>query len=172
MIRFAELQNLVKEPIFWKQTEDVFFEAMDAGYASEKKPNKTEVIELAGSKCITHVQLPWNVKDVYLVTPLSQSSGGMTVIEYEDVPVWMMQYVGSYDEEATPCLKAALRDAYTKRKFCGGRGTNRFKFEGMTYTNPCEKATQFYGFFRGEEQVRGKDYRLLGWHAYQGGPMV
>src|SRR3989344_7101683 len=100
MLNLEELKKIAKTPAFLAEVETVFFEAMNAGYANS--PKKRTISELPGSKLIQYDRWPWNVMDTYLVTPLSSSSGGMTVITYEEVPVWMMQYFGRYDEDAIP----------------------------------------------------------------------
>lgn len=171
MIALGEMQELVKDPYFWTQTEAVFFEAMNAGYAAEEKPKKTTIAELAGSKFVEpYVRQPWIVKDVYLATPLSDFSGGMTVIEYEGVPIWMMQYFGHYYEEAISCLKAALRQTYSERHFVGGRGPAHFVHESYIYENP-EILSQDFKLFRGDEFIHNKSGKVFGRHVYQGGAM-
>lgn len=172
MITLGELQELVKDPYFWAQTKTVFFEAMSAGYAATEKLKKGTVPELHGSKLMPpYIRKPWIVTDVYLMTQLSNRSGGMTVISYEGVLVWMMQYFGEYNEVAIPCLKAALRDAYAAKEFIGGRGTNRFQYQGFTYcNNPV--LMQFELFFGRETVYETRaGSRPAGWHSYQGGKM-
>ena len=171
-MNLEELKKLAKMPAFLAEMEDVFFEAMMAGYASAKKIKKVSIAELPGSKLITPFERgPWKVADPYLVTPLSSYSGGMTVISYEGVPVWMMQYFGQYFEEAIPCLKAALRACYGKSEFQGGRGPERFMRNGYVYENPDEFFPKDFKLFRGDDLVRGGNGDILGRHVYHGGVM-
>ncbi len=173
------LKSIAETKAFRAQMEDAFFEAMHIGYASEDKQKKTSIPELPGSKLVLpYVAGPWRVADTYLVTPAGPRSGGMTVIWYEGVPVWMMQYLGQYDERAVPCLKAALRAAYSRKEFFGGRGPDEFTFGVYRYQNDIDKRwrTDFQGsnFFQGYEWVEmpGRSGQKLGWHSYQGMMLV
>lgn len=172
----VRLKNLAQDPAFIAEMKAVFFEAMIIGYASEEKLKKSSIAELPGSKLIPpYVKGPWKVSDPYLVTPLSSFSGGTTIISYEGVPVWMMQYFGQYPKEAVPCLKAALRTAYENRQFFGGRGPESFGYGPFRYTNYSPrnvwKNHRFGDRFNGDEEVRENGGKLLGWHTYHGGLM-
>lgn len=87
----------------------------------------------------------------------------------------MMQYFGEYHAEAIPCLKAALREAYSRREFIGGRGPKTFQQGEYTYWNHCER--DGFGSFYGREGVN-KGYcgkrgsGTIGSHSYQGGLML
>lgn len=161
----AALREMIKEP----EMRGVFFEAMNAGYAAENKPMKGSIAVLRGSKTTYHAQGPWEVNDVWFVTPLSTYSGGMTIISYKGVPVWMMQYFGKYEKTAISCLKAALRAAYSERKFFGGRGPEEFIHGKYVYENDLGASRDFQDF-SGRESVRDETGEI-GWHAYQGGTM-
>ncbi len=174
MVKTDYLKKLVKTPKFLAEMKDVFFEGMNAGYANSSK--KKSVLWLPGSKTIEYIRGPWRVIDTYHVTQLSSRSGGTMIISYEEDPVWMMQYFGEYEEDAIPCLKAALRDAYTKKNFFGGRGPFEFVHGDFVYQNPPEKSRycEFGELFYGEESVcnKNKGGRLCGWHTYHGGSMI
>ena len=175
------LKKLVRDPVFVVEMKAVFFEAMMAGYASTEKIVKSSIAELPGSKLIPpYVKGPWKVSDPYLVNvPLSSYSGGMTIISYESVPVWAMQYFGRYDEVGVHCLKAALRDTYSRKVFCGGRGERDFEYGIYHYWNdPLPHfggsigRLDIFNSFAGREQVTdGATGTTIGWHSYQGGAM-
>ena len=96
----------------------------------------------------------------------------MTVVSFEDIPVWMMQYFGEYDKEAIPCLKAALRVAYERKEFNGGRGPNLFRYGGCVYRNFPDDVRSIPEYFSGSEEIRGTSSTARGWHRYQGGLMI
>jgi len=173
MLNLEELKKLAETDTFLVEMRDVFFEAMNAGYAAEGKPKKGSIAELPGSKTITYTIGPWVVLDVYQVTPISSFSGGTTHIWYKGVEVWMMQYFGKYEEVAIPCLKAALRDAYSRKEFRGGRGPHTFKHTGFVYRNPISQL-DFEEFYGAEEILdeRHERRKVLGWHRFQGGLMI
>ncbi len=170
MLNPEELKGLIKTPAFLAEMEAVFFEAMSAGYAAGQK--KKSILWLPVNKTIEHKRDPWRVVDTYFVTKLGPRSGGTTVISYEETPVWMMQYLGQYEEEAIPCLKAALRAAYAEKEFFGGRGPGKFVCDGFVYYNEVDRSYrsnfQKSNYFKGYEEVRNAENKSLGWHSYQG----
>lgn len=182
-VAITALKKRMEEPLFRSEMVNVFFAAMNAGYAAPTKPKKSRIAELPGSKTTTYVEGPWGVIDTYLVTPLGSRSGGMTVISCKDIPVWMMQYLGQYDEEAIPCLKAALRAAYVENQFFGGRGPDEFVHGEFIYRNEIDRSYrsdfQNSNFFKGYEKIqkRARDAQgamgaVMGWHSYQGMMMI
>lgn len=177
MLNFEGLKRLVKTPVFLAELEKAFFEAMNAGYAGNSQ--KRSIRWLPGSKIIEHNRAPWRIMDTYLVTKLGPRGGGTTIIAYEETPVWMMHYLGQYEKEAIPCLKAALCAAYAEKKFFGGRGPEEFVHDGLVYRNDVDRAYrcdfQHSNFFKGYETIRrqvrepdGAPGKALGWHSYQG----
>lgn len=173
-----ELKDFVETPAFCSEMAAVFFEAMNAGYAADA-PKKQSILWLPCNKTIEYKRDPWRVVDTYHVTKLGPRSGGTTVISYEETPVWMMQYLGQYDESAIPCLKAALRAAYAEKKFFGGRGPERFVCDRLIYLNEVDRSYrgdfQDSNFFKGYEKIQrqgsgpnGAPGETLGWHSYQG----
>ncbi len=152
---------------FQRNVQDSFFDAMMAGYAGaaqeKEKPDLPglKVIEWTNEYCGS-----WRVLDSYLVSSLGQYSGGTTTIWYNDTPIWMMQYMGYYREEAIPCLKAALRANYERKEFNGGRGPQVFRQDGLIYLNTTT-SNNFYGDAHGEEKIVSEDGRTtLGEHRY------
>lgn len=177
MLSLEELKKLVKTLAFLAEMEEVFFEAADDGYASN--PKRSTVIELPGSVEITFTKGPWKVADKYFKTSLGRRSGGGMVMSYEEVSVWMMQYLGQYDKAAIPCLKAAIHVAYAEKKFFGGRGPERFEYDGYIYRNEIDRryrtGFQTSNYFEGYETIktaRGVPEKCFGWHSYQGMMML
>lgn len=154
----------------WKEDlVNVFFDSQLAGYAG--KPRKTTVKALPCSKLIVWERAMWRVTDVYFTTPVSTSSGGMTTIYYDGVPVWLMQYMGRFDEAAIPTLKKALRKSYAERhEFNGGRGIDCFVDGNFTYLNQEARGNNF-NKFSGIEYIRDIDGEDCGYHRYQGGTL-
>ncbi len=145
--------------------QHAFFEAMSNGWAQNVQKIKVE--EFPSSKAIPFVFGSFRVLDTYLVTPYSNKSAGLTVIWYQDEPVWIMHYGGRYDKVAIPFLKTCLYRAYIfERRFYGGRGPVFVRDEYYTYVNMIDKNE--FADFAGEEQVFDLDNRCLGYHWYRG----
>jgi len=176
MLNLQELKNLAETPAFLSEMREVFFEAMNAGYATDA-PKKKSILWLPQNKTIEYKRGDsWRVVDTYHVTPLGPRSGGTTIIAYEEEPVWMMQYMGQYADEAIPCLKAALRAAYIEKKFFGGRGPDEFIYDGFVYRNEVDRSYradfQTSNFFKGYEKIQNAKRESSGWHSYQGMMML
>ena len=162
-----DLPEFMMTSFFTRATKACFFEAMLAGYASGVE--KGAIPEMPGSKAIEWTNDRngnWRVLDTYIVTPFSAYSGGTTLIWLNDIPVWMMQYLGHYPKEAIPCLRAALRTAYEAEEFFGGRGPEIFTHKGYTYVNNV-RVNDFFMDARGEEMIFGPDGSIIGKHSYQ-----
>ncbi|TSC64864.1 MAG: hypothetical protein G01um101491_129 [Parcubacteria group bacterium Gr01-1014_91] len=174
MLSLEELRELAKTDAFRAEMKDVFFEAMNNGYANS--PKKKSVLWLPGSKTIEYIRDPWRVVDTYHVTQLSTRSGGTTITSYEETPVWIMQYLGEYNEVVIPCLKAALRAAYGDKQFFGGRGPEFFQYGKYSYRNFSPRNVwhnhRFGDRFNGNEEINDEDGQLKGWHSYQGCGML
>ena len=153
----------------------VFFQALMNGYAGNAE--ETTIPALPGSKLIPFQLGPFKVFDCYHVSPKPGAdtsalySFGQTIIWHEDVPVWMMQYQGAYDEQVIPFLKRALHHAYRSNNFVGGRGSRLYQDDEKlyVYTNRVEPPND-WTHFRGREEVfsTAMDGALRGWHEYQG----
>jgi hypothetical protein len=161
--------NIVHRSSFWRLARGIFFEAMQQGYASS--PPKRTLDEMPGAKTIKFELEKWRVLDTYIVTPAGNYSGGTTCLWYDQVPVWMMQYIGEYRPDAIPCLKAALRENYQKKKFYGGRGPEFTHFDDYTYINQVEE-NDFNKRVLGEETIFDAAGKKVGWHRYQAVWMV
>lgn len=169
-----KLEKRIREHVAVMDIQAIFFEAMLAGYAASGKLKKGTIAELPGSKLVPpYVRGPWKVTDPYLVSPVSAGSSGMTVISYDDVPVWMMTYQGEYDKKVIPCLKAALHAAYASNTFFGCRGPRRFTHGNYVYLNVVDRVNNdFSRLFRGMEWIDTLGGKERGWHAYQGGSLL
>ncbi len=175
------LQKLTADPLFRHAMMDIFFEAGNYEYANH--PRETRIIELPGAKVIPFNSAPWEVDYEWSDTPLGPRCGGTKTIFYEGIPVWMLQCLGQYSEEALPCLMAALRTACAEKKFFGGRGPEEFTLGEYVYRNEVERAYrgnfENSDFFQGYERVTrvtgnadGSLGKVVGWHSYQGMMMI
>lgn len=161
--------DYVRMPHMRRHAMEIFFTAMQEGYVSNSE--KGTVPEIPGSKTIEYRHNEWRVLDMYLVTPKSPYSGGTTIIYYGEIPMWMMQYVGYYDEEALPCLKAALKTTYDEKVFNGGRGPDFFEHGGFHYIN-APTSNDFHGRTNGQEAIFDAEKKLRGVHIYQAWWMI
>lgn len=151
------------------KAQEVFFEAMLQGYAN---PNisKGTIPSILGSKIIPFEKENFKVIDAYLTHPNSIRSTGVTIILYENQPIWVMHYHGRYQEEAIPFLKDVLHTAYHKAYFSGGRGINPSENNSFLYINRIEE--NLFSSFRGKEEIYKHDGSLLGFHEYFGGSLL
>ena len=141
-----------------------FFEAMKQGYAAA--PLKGAMEGMPHSKTIEYTFEDWRVLDVYQTSPISDRSGGTTTLFFENVPIWMMQYLGKYDKKTIPCLKAALLQNYEKEVYEGGRGPEVYHHEdGLVYYNQVDQ-NDFFGRTWGTESIFSPT-GILGSHRYQ-----
>jgi hypothetical protein len=105
-------------------------------------------------------------------------SSGMTVISYQDVPVWTMSYGGWYrecDRDVNAFLKQALLEAYAKGEFYGGRGPARYTANSeplqdgdLLYQNFVDGLNKFTEFSGNERIIVHPAERLVHWHWYNG----
>lgn len=157
----------------WEPAQQVFFDAMLEGYATNESSHSVFTEKRGGTERrswpIGAPKGPWLVLDEWETTSTSDYSGGTTVIFYEGKLVWMMHYFGYYTREAIPILKTALRQAYTHRSFQGGRGPSRFVCADGEYTNSAQG--QFTSF-SGREEIRFVNGSYGGYHVYHGGLMI
>ncbi|MFA6554402.1 MAG: DUF5680 domain-containing protein [Candidatus Paceibacterota bacterium] len=157
------------QPISLKFVHGVFLNAMAVGWAQNVQ--EIEVSEFPGSKAIPFVFGDFRVLDIYLVTPSSNLSSGLTTIWYKEDPVWTMHYGGWYTNVAIPFLKSCLHRAYvTERRFYGGRGPVFVRGERFTYVNKIERND--FANFAGEEHVLDLNEQCLGFHWYRGMSLI
>ncbi len=86
--------------------------------------------------------------DSYWTTPGSDRSGGVTLIYYNEIPIWEMHYTGYYEPEAIPTLKKAMLANFESGEFVGGRGPLEFIDGDYLYENtPKGSGTDFEVFY-------------------------
>jgi hypothetical protein len=149
------------------EVKEFFFEAALRTWAGEGE--KTTFPDLPGSKVLVLERGEFRYVDLYYVAEGSDfpESFGQTTIWVANTPVWGMQYGGKYEEEVIPFLKDALKHAYERCLFNGGRGPSEFRETyGLTYTN-TPGHTKFDRFW-GREEINTAWGEPKGWHRYQG----
>jgi len=151
-----------------------FFEAMNAGWASDIK--KESIPQLPGVKAIPYRRNDLYLLDYYFVAHDSRFSYGTTTIWIAENPVWVMHYGGWYDKRVIPFLKRTLMHNYNENIFTGGRGPERLEDEDHTlqYVNKVEQND--FSNFRGDEQIitTSEQWKVpvgqkMGEHHYFGG---
>lgn len=155
------------------EIQEFFFEGVSLGWAGDGE--YTRVPGLPRHKEFVHRSENgklWIV-DRYCTVPNSRKSSGTTTIFSseggdDEVPVWVMHYGGEYSEEVIPLVKFACSQAYSVKKFHGGRGNHTVRIEGRDqfYTNEYEGD---FSRFAGSERV-GDSITLykFGYHYYFG----
>jgi len=135
---------------------------------------KITIDELPGAKAITFEEGELRLVDAYWVN--GRNSFGLTVIWRNVVPVWHMQCHGWYEERAIPVVNEALRRAYNRERFEGGRGTSDTTNEdgSLRYMNDPDWLFWEFPKFHGSEGVqdRSGDLRLIGNYEYSGGLLI
>lgn len=153
--------------------KEVFFAANLDGYVGNgERSIVTKTPD--GYTTIEFEEGDYRVVDRYCTTPQSDKSAGTTTIFHKDIPIWWMCYGGSYPPEVIPFLKAALKEAYQRKQFQGGRGPTTFSGEeGLIYFNTKETTANFQRF-EGEERIhrRGSSSWCLGTHKYWGMSLI
>lgn len=148
-----------------EDAKEFFFEAMLEGYVKGGQVPGS-IMNFPGSRSFHHWHDNWCLCDMFTIAPPSHVSAGTTYIWYRSTPVWMMQYNGYYRPPAVPTLTAALRDAYSERKFFGGRGPAVFAGQGNRfYVNRYEG--EFETSAHGEEMIYDSNAAVIGLHRYQ-----
>lgn len=148
------------------EIQSFFFRAMVSGWASGGEKIKIAAMPLY--KAMPFREGDFYLLDCYCVNKKSLKSAGTTTIWYRDVPVWMMNYGGFYEESAIAFLKRALLRAYNKQEFVGGRGPAFYSENtGLNYAN--RPLLGDFAKFEGREAVFNASGReSLGFHEYWG----
>ena len=145
---------------------EFFFDAMRNGYAAK--------VEKIGIPHMNHKGIPYKSRDgqfyliyAYCVNTLTSYSAGTTTIFHKDQPVWWVNYVGRYQPGSTKYLKEALKSAYDRNLFCGGRGPVECRTsDGYTYKNHLE--INSFQLFSGKEKLLDPAGNMVGFHEYSG----
>lgn len=158
----------------WEVLQLFFFRAMVEGYASGCR--KSKIPGKPGFKGIRQTDGNLVLVDEYAVTPASSFSFGTTTIFADGAPVWRMSYEGYYEEGTLDLLKAALKNAYEKKVFRGGRGLSPVigmrDGKGIAYLNSPSKRKNSFPLFKGREYIIDVvSGETLGEHEYRGGLM-
>lgn len=123
-----------------------------------------------GQKSYSHVHGHWEFRDSYIVGE-GGAGFGVTMLLYDGLPQWFLQYAGRYDEKAIPCLKAALREAMLNDEFVGGRGVRLYAHtDGYKYVNALSDAP-FLQWGTGREYILNPDNAEVGYHIVTWGPV-
>lgn len=152
-----------------KDIERVFFDAMSCGYISGNMPELYPAEDF--TKRFMFTDHSFRVEDKWTSISGNKHSFGRTLITYNGMPVWYMQYAGWYEDVALPLLKTALSESYRDRLFLGGRGPRRHCGEGLVYLNALKANGSFVAFSGRECICESTNGRLLGEHHYSGGSM-
>jgi hypothetical protein len=149
-----------------------FFAAMLEGYvgANQRKHqlyvgDDAVLRPMPGAKANVYQHGDFKVVDSWFVTPLGRCSAGFTNIWCLGDLVWHMGYQGWYRDPAVPFLKSALKAAYEKGDFIGGRGPLKYGDGMFRYTNRV--VDHDWRHFRGREVVMLGE-QLVGFHEYHG----
>lgn len=140
--------------------KEIFFMALLAGYASNKKTNG-----------VPFVHGKYRLIDKWETNDFSDGSAGTTMILFDGQLIWWMSYGGAYPKEAISFLKEALAAAYKKSMFFGGRGPDRFERAGkFLYLNNFEGI--LFENFSGIERIFNEDAVEIGSHRYMGHALI
>lgn len=151
------------------QVQSFFFKAMVEGWATDSQ--KIRIAEMPGYKAIPFRDGDFYLLDRYCVSPSSPKSAGTTTIWFQDVPVWLMNYGGYYEEQAIKFLKRALRQPYEAHQFVGGRGPLVHTEGSLVYVNQ-PRINDFTKFEGREEIFDTKNSTSLGFHEYWGMSLI
>ncbi len=150
-----------------KELESVFFDAMNEGWASGAEHTTSPL--LPGARIIEWNKGKYRVIDCYYVN--NCKSVGWTMIWYEGIPVWVMNYHGEYPTLVIPFLKRALMESYMARQFFGGRGRATYMEGPLCYFN--NHADRTFEKFHGIERIfNTSTNESFGWHAYSGFTLI
>ncbi len=163
-----------------RRAQAVFFKALLAGYAGKgqkKDPHLTTEVSMFGFvKTNTYRDGDFTVVDSWVVSDHSTTSSGTTIILFEEVPIWVMTYSGSYPEDVISFLKEALSAQYKVGDFRGGRGPGFFKssngdlvYRNNAYANGNSNFSRFSGR---EEIINTESKKVVGFHEYSGMSML
>ena len=157
------MDNLNIEEI---EIQSFFFKAMVSGWASGVE--KIKIADMPMYKAMPFREGDFYLIDRYCVNKKSLKSAGTTTIWYRDVPVWVMNYGGFYEESVIAFLKNALFDAYSEQEFVGGRGPLSYsELEGLNYVN--RPLLGDFAKFEGREEIfSASSGKSLGFHEYWG----
>lgn len=148
-----------------QRLQEFFLDAMRNGYAAN--------VEKFAIPHMKHKGISYKSKDgklylidAYCVNKETDYSAGTTTIFEQGQPVWWMSYVGYYQPDTTQYLKEALKFAYDRNLFFGGRGPDEFNISGYKYKNRSDYNS--FDFFSGTETLSDINGNMVGFHRYYG----
>lgn len=152
----------------WKKVESFYLDASVNTYAADAP--KTTITELPRSKVLRYELGELTYVDLWFSYEIH--SFGQTIIWRGGIPIWGMQYHGSVldqDSRILPFLKRALKEAYMRREFLGGRGPLNYAELPLKYRNRPHPSSTFLRF-SGEEQILNVDmgHKPVFFHKYRG----
>ncbi len=170
-------RNLEELSLAVADVENIFFEAMLAGYVCVDKVKTKDMPGMPGYKFTEFVDSDFCVKDIWC------KSSGFTSIWYKGTLIWTMHYGGQYPKECINFLKEALLTSYQARVFNGGRGPSHYNamynehtkhliaHKKYRYVNNILPGSDFTSF-AGKEYICShfqEEHVIFGWHYYFGG---
>ena len=150
----------------------VYFDSMNAGYLSDKRPSIISAQNFTRGFTYKSPCMRFVVDDRWHFNA-GRHTVGETLIYYDGMPVWGMQYRDWYDPRAIPVLKMALaQTCHANREFLGGRGPIRFEHGMVHYTNTVHPGSTFDEFSGIEGIINVNSATELGVGRYMGGRLT
>lgn len=165
-----------------EQLKDCFFDCSLSAYPGGGHYEPSE--EIPGAKVFSILYgATLAYRDLYIAN--NHESGGITTISLvlprqKPFPLWMMQYEGceeTGDKKVIMLLKEALKTAYEKKEFVGGRGPDFFPWNescnkwGLAYRN-MPKGLNEFDRFSGTEKIIDRKANIVFHHNYSGKLLV
>lgn len=174
----VKTQRISLRDISIQDVENFYWEAMQAVGWPTGKGHKFVDSSYPGYKFIGYTNLSgFSFLDKWSDPHTYGKSTGETIICFQEIPVWVMNYGGQYPKEVIPFLKLALMEVINSRDFAGGRGPKRKytneKYPDLSYENLPIK--NHFSEFWGEEIIFGKNSfrnHIEGTHRYQGMSLI
>lgn len=149
----------------------VFFKGMLEGYVNKKHSTsnlRSGTVVLPGWKTYKYRDHGYLLVDMWHTNPNLPHSTGVTILYFENMPIWVMHYGGWYHDDAISTLRHALKWNYERNLFVGGRGPTSFSTTDKTYQNQVAESSSFINFDGSESVFDNERNKLLGEHWYRG----
>jgi len=152
---------------FVEEMEKAFLDGMARGWAGGAKSVRS--IEFSGLEVIKVESGKFLITDAFYFNEVGHGFG-FTIIAHTKiglgVPLWRMNYEGTYPKSVSDFLKESLRYTYLDETFFGGRGISGYKKNDLVYKN--DPVLKPFENFRGMERIVSVSGLELGWHHYRG----
>jgi hypothetical protein len=165
-MKLTTIKEDVMLSVLSEQIKKFFFKAMVEGWVANSE--KMTISQLPGFKAVEFQDGDFRLLDCWCETPNYFSSGNTTIWK-KDIPVWTMNYRGSYPPwpEVVSFLKDVLLKAYKDQEFYGGRGPLSVCGRELMYINILQRND--FDRFSGHEMIfNTKTGQSYGFHEYQG----